>query len=276
MESLYARTPAQVAEEDALYIEIKRLELTERRFKSDRDQLLRTLLGVESGLPEVVGLVEEDTSFMNGGTGIDSSRKKRRGLGGEMLDSPMTPVVPSFDVASASAMQQKKVNPAKSAAYDLLHNILRTSDSTSLSSTKTAHQAVFLRSGKLPYPKAPLSQKITQALLELRVSPTRLVMPTRENVASLEILLDATTAMVEQKRVVDRVEQEIRTLKMRLGIPVDDEITNADAEGEVETADAVQNFEEQDAAEGGGRAQSVLSTRSSSRKLVSHLSTSEH
>ena len=34
-----------------MFIEIKRLEQTERRFAKDRDHLLRTLLGVDSGLP---------------------------------------------------------------------------------------------------------------------------------------------------------------------------------------------------------------------------------
>ena len=45
--SLEQRTPQQIAEENAPYIELKRLEKTERRFKKDRDELLRTLLGVE-------------------------------------------------------------------------------------------------------------------------------------------------------------------------------------------------------------------------------------
>lgn len=265
MESLYTRTPAQIAEEEALFLEIKRLELTERRFKSDRDQLLRTLLGVESGLPEIVGVVEDDTSFMAGGGGMDGSRKKRRGPG-DTMDSPMTPIVPSFESASALALQQKKVNPAKSAAYDLLHNIVRAPESATLLSTKSAHQAVFMRSAKLPYPKAPISQKVSQALAELRINPTRLVMPTRENVICLEMLLEATTAMVEQKRVVDRVEQEVRTLKVRLGLQVEDE-ADADAEGEAEPADSTSNIEEVDAVDG-GRAQSVQSTRSSSRKQV--------
>jgi DNA methyltransferase 1-associated protein 1 len=51
VESLLSRTTEQIAEEESLFIEIKRLEQTERRFAKDRDHLLRTLLGVDSGLP---------------------------------------------------------------------------------------------------------------------------------------------------------------------------------------------------------------------------------
>lgn len=51
MESLLSRTPEQIAEEESLFIEVKRLEQTERRFAKDRDHLLRTLLGIDSGLP---------------------------------------------------------------------------------------------------------------------------------------------------------------------------------------------------------------------------------
>ena len=41
LRSLESRTPEQIAEEEALYLELKRLEQTERQFKKDRDDLLR-------------------------------------------------------------------------------------------------------------------------------------------------------------------------------------------------------------------------------------------
>jgi DNA methyltransferase 1-associated protein 1 len=126
---------------------------------------------------------------------------------------------------------------------------------------------VHLRSFKLPAPKAALLPKVAQALTELGINHTRLVMPTRENCARLELLIEATTALIDTKKVVDRVEQDIRVLRVRLGrasegaeedgkegtpMEVDggaeagaDADADADAEGEVD-----------------GRAQSILSTRS--------------
>jgi len=43
-------------------------------------------------------------------------------------------------------------------------------------------------------------------------------MPTRDNVAQLEALLDATTHLIEAKRQVDKVDYDIQVLKNRLGL----------------------------------------------------------
>ena len=89
---------------------------------------------------------------------------------------------------------------------------------------------------------------------ELGVSHTRLVMPTRDNCAHLESLLEAASALVETKKQVDRIEQEMRVLQERLGKSSeggDEEAMDVD-EGEGEGGDANED----------GRAQSVVSTRS--------------
>lgn len=92
-------------------------------------------------------------------------------------------------------------------------------------------------------------------------------MPTRDNVGQLEALIDATTHLVETKRLVDKADYDIMVLKKRLEIredeeggpkmeggsggdamEVDDSQTGADAEGETE--------------DDTGRAESVVSVRS--------------
>lgn len=93
-------------------------------------------------------------------------------------------------------------------------------------------------------------------------------MPTRENCSQLESLLDATTALIETKKVVDRVEQDIRVLKARLGIR---ESESADRDGKESTPMNVDESKEDKDVEGDaeGRAQSVVSVRSGrSRKQV--------
>lgn len=108
-------------------------------------------------------------------------------------------------------------------------------------------------------------------------------MPTRENTAQLESLLDATSSLVETKKVIDRVEQEIRVLKVRLGRKGSegteaeaDADGDADADGETNTGTGTGVATPMNVDEGGegendeGRAQSVLSTRSGrSRKQAS-------
>jgi DNA methyltransferase 1-associated protein 1 len=50
-------------------------------------------------------------------------------------------------------------------------------------------------------------------MAELGVETQRLVMPTRNNVDALEKVLEAGSALVDMKRQVDRVEQELRKLR---------------------------------------------------------------
>lgn len=104
--SLENRTPEQLVEEEALYIEIKRLEQNERRFKRERDELLQTLAGIDSGLPDVI----EDESLMNL---VVDVKKKRKGGSGMDMDSPSTPVLPAMPAV-------KRPQTAKSIAHGTL------------------------------------------------------------------------------------------------------------------------------------------------------------
>lgn len=105
--SLESRTPEQISEEEALYIEIKRLEQNERRFKRERDELLRTLLGVESGLPEIINMVDEEGPMA--GSVENGGKRRRRGT----LDTPMTP----SNVISLGPPVPRRPQSAKSAAF---------------------------------------------------------------------------------------------------------------------------------------------------------------
>ncbi|KAF9644509.1 hypothetical protein BDM02DRAFT_938105 [Thelephora ganbajun] len=208
LRSLESRTPEQIAEEEALYLELKRLEQTERQFKKDRDDLLRTLLGVESGLSDIqLG----DDSSLHGLSSMPEIKKSKKKTGSTMeIDSP------SVATPSSSIMQaQKRIQTVKSAAYDAQHCITRT-DVPQITATKSSHQAATLRSYKLPTPKQAMATKVAQTLLEYGVNSSRLVMPTRENLLHLESLIDATTLLLEAKKNVDRVEQDIRLMKAKV------------------------------------------------------------
>jgi DNA methyltransferase 1-associated protein 1 len=130
--------------------------------------------------------------------------------------------------------------------------------------TKAAHQAAYLRSFRVPYPKAAVSAKVSQIATELGITLSRLVMPTRDTLTHHEALLEAITTLVETKKVADRVDQDIRTAKMRLGMresatpPPAEMPMDVDEDGQVPETP------------GGGRAHSVVSTRSGrSRKQAS-------
>ncbi|WWD20813.1 hypothetical protein CI109_105290 [Kwoniella shandongensis] len=136
---LFHLTAAEIAEEEALYIEIKRMEQNERRYRADRDDLMRMVMGLDSGLVDI------DQSNIETVIGVD----------------------------------------------------------------KPAH----LRSTKLPLPKPTAAIRITELLNELGISAHKLVMPTRGNLEMFESLLQASGALIDMKRQVDRVEQELRTVR---------------------------------------------------------------
>lgn len=105
---------------------------------------------------------------------------------------------------------------------------------------KQAHQAASLRTFKIPYPKSALAGKVNQVITELNITLTRLVMPTRDTVAAYDSLLNAATSLVDTKKVVDTVEQEIRVTKARLGMRFEAEVsgTGKGAGGSAGTANA--------------------------------------
>lgn len=113
MASLDKRTPEQVAEEDALYLELEKLKENERRFKRDREELLRTLCGIESGLPDIQ--VDEDGMVL--GANVEAKQKKKKGVAGSV--EPQTPVTPSSATVIALPQPPKKTSTKSSAAYGM-------------------------------------------------------------------------------------------------------------------------------------------------------------
>jgi DNA methyltransferase 1-associated protein 1 len=120
-----------------------------------------------------------------------------------------------------------------------------TQASSGISATKAAHTPVFLRSYKLPTVRAAVQPRVTQVLTELGLRTDRLVMPTQENVQQLELLLNAASALVETRKVVERVEQEIRVVKERLALK--EGTAGGDEEGDGDGGDEEKNEGEGDA-----------------------------
>ena len=112
IQTLENRTPEQIAEEDALYLELEKLKENERRFKKERDELLRTLSGIESGLPDI----REDDDALLGP--VSDSKKKKKGVAGSV--EPQTPVTPSSATVIALPQPQPKKSAAKTAIYGTL------------------------------------------------------------------------------------------------------------------------------------------------------------
>jgi DNA methyltransferase 1-associated protein 1 len=90
-------------------------------------------------------------------------------------------------------------------------------------------------------------------------------MPTRDNILYLESLIDATTALVETKKFVDKMDYDIRVLKGRLGM--------SDGQGDGGGDEmAIDDGGDEEPVGDDGRAQSVLSARSAGARNRKHVS----
>lgn len=107
-------------------------------------------------------------------------------------------------------------------------------------------------------------------LAELNISHTRLVMPTKDNVQRLELLLEAAVNLIETKKAVDKLEYDINVAKGRLGLkPIRAEEEEEEEEDVKENEMDVDEEAHDGASSDGGRAQSVMSTKSGrGRKAV--------
>ncbi|WVR08693.1 hypothetical protein IAU60_005751 [Kwoniella sp. DSM 27419] len=195
---LFHLTAAEIAEEESLYVEIKRMEQNERRYRAERDDLMRTVMGLDSGL------INFEQDNLEAILGVDKNKKRKRLEEGE--PAPISPLPLT-----------KKTKDA--AAFDAQHCIYRVPlpptnpHSSHLASKHPVHQPVHLRSTKFPLPKPTVAIRTTELLSELGISASKLVMPTRNNIEMFEGLLHAAGALVDMKRQVERVEQELRTVK---------------------------------------------------------------
>lgn len=265
--SLIWRSPAQIAEEDFLYIESRRLEQNALRFSQERDALMSTLDGMLYQL-------------------VKSQADLSLGIGGP--SGPMAGPGPSSSAVAAA----KKARRSDAALFDGAELVEPPGGGKKVSKAQLASDAlncvyrfdgpaplnqppVTLRSSRVAQPKSSLAPRITSLLAELGM-PTmgrHLVMPTRGNVARYEELLNACATLVELKRQVERNEAEIEVQKKKKaqlgGAPVP---ASAPAANEGEGSEPPKTARSASAAV---RCASALSTNQR-LMLASPLSSSDH
>ncbi|KAI5480075.1 DNA methyltransferase 1-associated protein 1 [Pseudohyphozyma bogoriensis] len=211
LRSLLSRTPAQVAEEDFLYIESRRLEQSYNKMTTERAELLRILggregIGAQGGLSVGVGGGAKGSGTSTG-TPQASSQAKKKGQPGWEIEGLDGGGLPEGWAGEGS---KRKATAAQDAALCIERH-----PAPSVSATKaTLHPSVSLRSSRITQPKPAALTKVQTALAELGIS-THLIMPTKNNIEKLDTLQSTLQMMVDLKKSVDRAESEIRTLKLK-------------------------------------------------------------
>ncbi|KDN49912.1 hypothetical protein K437DRAFT_233722 [Tilletiaria anomala UBC 951] len=238
---LFARTPAQLAEEEALYVEARRIEQNEAKFAGQREELLRLLGGwesLQSATPASIAAAGAGLGVPLPGSAAEAEELKRKKRKAEETSSSTPTLTGPAGAAAATALSNKQRAELKQAAFDEQHYIQRfdpTAQPSSkppypfLTGTPSTHppvapsvtnpnsaHGVYIRSTRLLVPRANLQQRTSQTLLEMvPVMGHRLIFPTAKNCEKWEGLLGAVTAGLELKRQLDKVEMELNALKVK-------------------------------------------------------------
>lgn len=195
---LASRTPEEVAEEEALFIELKRIETSQAKLLSDRDEVLR-LLDEQKGDG---GIHEYHTSAGMSSLiqdMINSQRTKNK-----VEEAIVSSSAPSSGVSS---VLNTPTRPHALSTPRIRYGPQPTDPQFGITWHEKLHPGTFVRSQKIPAIKASLSQRVSSVMTELGVS-SRLIMPTAKNFEKFVELQNSIVSLLELKRKVDRLSQE--------------------------------------------------------------------
>jgi len=222
VQKLFSRTPEQLAEEEALYVEARRLEQNETKFAKERDDLLRLLGGWEN-LPScssgTVAAVGAGLVWPPGiAEGEETRRTKRSRMeGGTTHVDPKQQLqdarnfVTRFSTGGSNVMRMPYPNLVGTPS------VLPPVAPPGTKAESSAHHGAYFRSLRMLSFRANQYTRVMQALAELHPPVgTRVVFPTPVNVEKWEMLLGAVAGALEMKKQLDRIEAEYRTVQARL------------------------------------------------------------
>ena len=224
-ETLFARSPEEVREEELLLIELKRIINSQEKFAQERKDLYDRL----SVPPSTTGGATYKTSqelFQLMQTLFSADKnKKRRSLAGEASNGPTSATPPGTAQADRTHRQSitsaatdkrtslptpssttKPLTAREEAKYGIAHN----------ERPQTGTQFRHERINKLAQAKSNvLSQKIAAALTELGI-PSRLSMPTSAVCDEFERLVGSVHVLLDVRKVGEKLENEIRVARAEM------------------------------------------------------------
>ncbi|KTW26747.1 hypothetical protein T552_02751 [Pneumocystis carinii B80] len=216
--SLAMRTPEEIAEEEALFIESQRIEAYRKKMAQERKELLRLL---EAPVPN--GSIAKYTSsqglgILTNNILIADKNKKRKNSENS-----------SYHTLSGS------IGSHKDAIFKKIRKLSsREENIYGVSWHEKLQPGIYLRSTRLSMAKSTVAAKISTILTELGLA-TRLTMPTEKTCAKFEQLQRSIELLLDAKKHLDRLEQERRISEVRVQeTPVDDSPTKtADPQNDV-------------------------------------------
>ncbi|GAA5980218.1 hypothetical protein JCM11641_005510 [Rhodosporidiobolus odoratus] len=206
LRSLLERTPAQIAEEEFLYVESRRIEQNYHKIAAERAELLHILGGRDGVDVPQNGTMQLGVGGVKVGVpGMGLPDKKRKGPGWEVGGPGI-----GLPEGWAGEGSKRKATAAEDAAMCIERH-----PAPSVAAPKSnMWPSITVRSARLAPVKSGIAQKVSAALAELGMS-TQLIMPTKTNLGKLDELQASLAQMIELKKAVDRVQGEIRLTRRK-------------------------------------------------------------
>jgi DNA methyltransferase 1-associated protein 1 len=219
LEKLLARNPGEVAEEEALVIESRKLEAAAERMLQERQELLRLLDSPQSTASvsqyqTSQGLAQLTQQLLTTDKTRKQQRKDNSGSSTPSASGSSVPVssavvtakkqdVKKNNVAVVAQVIQKKLSAKEEAAFGISYHDRLT-------------PGVYIRSTRIASLKSSLQQKAQGIMQELGL-PSRPVMPTAKVCAKFDSLQHSIGVLLEAKRQEDKLETELRILRSQKG-----------------------------------------------------------
>ncbi|MBW0493378.1 hypothetical protein O181_033093 [Austropuccinia psidii MF-1] len=250
LQSLLNRTPAQLAEEEFLYVETRRLEQNLLKRARNRDELMKLIGGAQYQMfndlklwpptepqpPRSINLISTSRAPSTAAPiGSSSSHSTNLTQPGKRNPSRGNGQVEESGITDASTETPKAVDPAVQLVEDKKNCVHRFDPSAQIQ-----YRSVGFRSTRITLPKTvAASTRLSGIMTELQIPilvnlPKPLIMPTRTNVESYEGLIQAANQLADLKRQVDRMEAELSIQRKKRDAVVAANASKYQTEAEVE------------------------------------------
>lgn len=200
LEQLLARTPKEVAEEEALVLESRKLEVMAEKLLGERREILQLLDSPQA----ISSRLRSDLNTSQGVTQLlaelQSEKDKKAAGPSTKTSEPETPAPTDTSVVARTV--RRKLSTREMSAYGISY----------LNSTSQKHTGVYLRSSKITPVRQSVLPKVRNIANELGL-PLKPVMPTARICLAYDNLLQEINLLLEAKKVSDRLKMEVEVLK---------------------------------------------------------------
>lgn len=213
LERLLSRSPAEVAEEEALVMESRKLEAAAERMMNERQELLRLLDAPTSSSSIGQYQTSQGLSQLTNNLLSDKSKRRKEVTPSGVSSGPLgnsanvqkvaqagnNKKAMSAGAAAVTATLQKKLSAKEEAAYGISYH-------------EKLSSGVHFRSNKISTAKPTIQSKVNAILTELSL-PARPIMPTARVCAKFESIQQSIGVLLEAKKQADKLDAEIKVLR---------------------------------------------------------------